>query len=131
MIQGLSDGSGLHERSSRLFPVAVRDRVSTALTIAAEGGKADIAKPLRGLGAGVMEIAVRYRTDAWRVVYVMEVAGQLWVIHAFRKKSKTGIKTPKAEIDFGQGPTGSTEKGVVTMSESDFELVEGSGNVFS
>ena len=81
------------------FPVAVRDRVSTALTIAAEGGKADIAKPLKGLGAGVMEVAVRYRTDGWRVVYVTEVTGQLWVIHAFQKKSKMGIKTPKAEID--------------------------------
>lgn len=37
--------------------------------------------------------------DAWGVIYVREVAGQLWVIHAFRKKSKTGIKTPKAEVD--------------------------------
>ena len=46
-----------------------------------------------------MEIAIRYRTDAWRVVYVTEIAGRLWVIHAFRKKSKSGIKTPKAEID--------------------------------
>ena len=46
-----------------------------------------------------MEIALRYRTDAWRVIYVTEVAGRLWVMHAFGKKSKTGIKTPKAEID--------------------------------
>ena len=67
--------------------------------IAAEGGKADIAKPLRGLGSGVMEIAVRHRTDAWRVVYVTEIAGRLWVLHAFRKKSKTGVQTPKMEID--------------------------------
>ena len=81
------------------FPATVRDRVNTALTIAAEGGKADIAKPLKGLDAGVMEIAIRYRTDAWRVIYVTEVAGWLWVIHAFRKKSKTGIRTPKTEID--------------------------------
>ena len=81
------------------FPTTVRDRVNTALTVAAEGGKADIAKPLKGFGPGVLEIAVRYRTDAWRVVYVTEIAGRLWVIHAFRKKSKTGIKTPKAEID--------------------------------
>ena len=81
------------------FPATVRDRVNTALTIAAEGGKADIAKPLKGVGPGVLEIAVRYRTDAWRVVYVTEVVGRLWVIHAFRRKSKTGIKTPKAEID--------------------------------
>ncbi len=81
------------------FPLSVRDRVNTALTIAAEGGKADIAKPLKGLGSGVMEIAIRYRSDAYRVVYVAEVAGTLWVVHAFQKKSKTGIKTPKAEID--------------------------------
>ena len=56
-------------------------------------------RPLKGFGTSVMEIAIRYRTDAWRVVYVAEMAGRLWVIHAFRKKSKTGIKTPKAEID--------------------------------
>ena len=83
----------------RNVPEAVRDRVNTALTIAAEGGKAGIATPLRDLGAGVMEIAVRYRTDACRIVYVTEVAGTLWAIHAFQKKSKTGIKTPKAEIE--------------------------------
>ena len=81
------------------FPGVVRNRANTALTIAAEGGKADIAKPLRGLGSGVMEIAVRHRTDAWRVVYVTDVAGGLWVIHAFRKKSKTGVRTPRPEIN--------------------------------
>ena len=81
------------------FPEAVRDRVNTTLTIAARGGKADIAKPLTGLGSGVMEIAVRYRSNAWRVVYVAEIAGSLWVLHAFQKKSKTGIRTPKPEID--------------------------------
>ena len=81
------------------FPEAVRDRVNTALTIAAEGGKADIAKPLKGLGSGVVQIAVRYRTDTWRVVYVAELAGSLWVIHAFQKKSKTAIRTQKSDID--------------------------------
>lgn len=81
------------------FPDPVRDRVNTALTIAARGAKADIAKPLKGLGSGVMEIAVRYRSNAWRVVYVAEVAGSLWVLHAFQKKSKTGIRTPKPEVD--------------------------------
>ena len=80
------------------FPSAVRNRVNTALAIAAAGGKADIAKPLKGLGSGVMEIAVRYRSDAWRVVYVTEMRRSLWVIHAFQKKSKAGIKSPRAEI---------------------------------
>ena len=77
------------------FPKVVRDRVSTALTIAAEGGKADIAKPLRSLGSGVMEIAVRHRTGAWRVVYATEITGGLWVLHAFQKKSKRASKPRK------------------------------------
>ena len=87
---------GAARKAFESFPLAVRDRVNTALTIAAEGGKADIAKPLKGLGPGVMEIVNRYRTDAWRVVYVTEAAGRLWVIHVFRKKSKSGTRTPKA-----------------------------------
>ena len=81
------------------FPTAVRDRINTALTIAAEGRKADIAKPMTGLGSGVMEIALRYQANAYRTIYVIEIAGALWVVHAFQKKSKSGIKTPKPEID--------------------------------
>ena len=92
------------------FPLSVRDRVNTALTIAAEGGKADIAKPLKGLGSGVIEIAVRYRSDAYRVVYAVEIAGALWVVHAFQKKSKTGTKTPKAEIDLIRARLGRLKK---------------------
>ena len=70
-----------------------------ALTIAAQGAKADIAKPLKGFGSGVFEIALKHRGDAYRAVYAVQFAGALWVIHAFQKKSKTGIKTPQAELD--------------------------------
>ena len=87
------------QKDFQAFPSAVRDGVNAALTMAAQGAKADIAKPLKGVGAGVMQIAVRYRTNAWRVVYVAEVAGSLWVLHAFQKKSKIGVRTPKPEID--------------------------------
>lgn len=87
------------QKDFQAFPSAVRDRVNTALTMVAQGAKSDIAKPLKGVGTGVMQIAVRYRTNAWRVVYVAEVAGSLWVLHAFQKKSKTGVRTPKAEMD--------------------------------
>lgn len=52
-----------------------------------------------GLGPGLVKAAIRYLTDAWRVIYAVEIAGRLWVVHAFRKKSKTGIGTPKAETD--------------------------------
>ena len=90
-------------KSFESFPATARDRVGTALTIAAEGGEADIAKPLKGFRPGVMQIAVRYRAEAWRVVHVTELAGRLWVIHAFRKKSKTGIGPPKAEVDLVRG----------------------------
>ncbi len=81
------------------FPEGARSAVETALTIAAEGGTADIAKPLKGLGSGVYEIALAYRGRAYRAVYAVQVDDDLWVVHAFEKKSKTGIKTPKQEID--------------------------------
>ena len=81
------------------FPTAVRDRINTALTIAAEGRKADIAKPMKGLGSGIIEITLRHKTNAYRTVYATQVGGTLWVVHAFQKKSKSGIKTPKFEVD--------------------------------
>ena len=59
----------------------------------------DVAKPLKGLGSGVLELALRYRKNAFRVVYALHIGTDIWVIHAFQKKSKTGIKTPQAEID--------------------------------
>jgi phage-related protein len=73
--------------------------ITAALTIAAEGGKADIAKPMRGMGSGVFEIALRVRGDAFRVVYAVQLAREIWVVHAFQKKSTHGIKTPKRESD--------------------------------
>ena len=81
------------------FPPGARSQLLVALTVIAEGDKPDIAKPLASLGAGVMELALRHRSDAYRVVYVLQIAADVWVIHAFQKKSKRGIKTPKAEID--------------------------------
>jgi len=69
------------------------------LTIAAEGGKADVVKPLHGLGSGVFEVALPYRGDAFRVVYAVQIGNDIWVVHAFQKKSTQGIKTPKHEID--------------------------------
>lgn len=73
--------------------------MNVALAIAAQGGKADIAKPLKGLGSGVFEVAVRYRRNAWRAVYAVGLGESLWVVHAFQKKSKTGIATPQSDLD--------------------------------
>jgi phage-related protein len=81
------------------FPEGAQSILLGALTIAAEGGKADTAKPVHRFGSGVLEIALAYRRDAFRVVYAVQLADEIWVIHAFQKKSKQGIKTPKHEID--------------------------------
>jgi phage-related protein len=81
------------------FPEGPQAICLAALTVAAEGGKADIAKPLKGLGSGVMEIALPYRGNAFRVIYAVQIGPDLWVVHAFQKKSTQGIKTPKHEID--------------------------------
>jgi phage-related protein len=81
------------------FPERARSICLAALTIAAEGGKADVAKPMHGLGSGVFEIALPFRGDAFRVVYAVQLADEIWVVHAFQKKSPRGIKTPQREID--------------------------------
>jgi len=81
------------------FPQGAQIEMARALTILAEGQIPDIAKPLTDLGSGVMELALRYRGDAFRVVYALQIGDDIWVIHVFQKKSKSGIKTPKQEID--------------------------------
>lgn len=81
------------------FPEGAQSICLAALTIAAEGGKADVAKPMHGLGSGIFEVALRHRGDAFRVVYAVQLGADLWVVHAFQKKSTHGIKTPKHEID--------------------------------
>lgn len=81
------------------FPEGAQRDMARALTIVAEGGFPDIAKPLKGFGSGVLELALKHRGDAYRVIYAVQIHDDIWVLHAFQKKSKSGIKTPKAEID--------------------------------
>jgi len=84
------------------FPAEAQELLRSALVLASEGGKAEIAKPLIGLGSSVLEIALPYRGNAFRVVYALQLEESIWVIHAFQKKSTQGIKTPKHEIDLIQ-----------------------------
>jgi phage-related protein len=86
-------------REFERFPAEAKSICLAALTIAAEGGKSDLAKPMHGLGSGVLEIALAFRGDAFRVVYALQLADEIWVVHAFQKKSTHGIKTPQREID--------------------------------
>src|SRR5438067_9780866 len=60
------------------FPEGARTTCLTALTIAAEGGKADVSKPMHGMGSGVFEIALPLKGDAFRVVYAVQLAEEIW-----------------------------------------------------
>ncbi len=83
----------------RDFPEPVRLRVGGALWEAQKGGKAPWAKPLKGYsGAGVVEIVDDHDGDTYRAVYTVRFKGVVYVLHAFQKKSKSGIATPKTDL---------------------------------
>ncbi len=82
------------------FPEEVRDIILQALLMAQKGDKHPDAKPLKGFhGASVLEVAVPFDTNAYRAVYTTKVKEAVYVLHIFQKKSKSGITTPKREID--------------------------------
>lgn len=80
------------------FPAVVREEMGYALYLAQKGDKHPNAKPLKGLGSGVLEIISDHRGDTYRVVYVVRFKGSVYVLHAFQKKAKRGIATPKSEV---------------------------------
>lgn len=84
----------------KAMPDDVQDDVGQALYFAQQGDKPADAKVLKGFGgAGVLEIIARHDGDTFRAVYTLRFAGVVYVLHAFQKKSKHGIATPKKEID--------------------------------
>lgn len=51
------------------------------------------------MGSGVLELALRHQGDAYRMIYAVQIGTDIWVLHAFQKKSKSGIATPKTDIE--------------------------------
>ena len=90
-------GSSLEDL--REFPGTVQDHIGFALYQAQIGLKHRDAKPLTGLGAGVLEVVSRFDTDTFRAVYTVRFPKAVYVLHAFQKKSKRGIATPRLEIE--------------------------------
>jgi phage-related protein len=91
---------GSIRRDLRAMPQQVRRDIGQALYAAQQGTTDPAAKPLKGFGgARVMEIVERYRTDAYRAVYTVHFENAVYVLHVFQKKSKSGIATPKHEIE--------------------------------
>ena len=82
------------------MPSDVQDTFGYALHLAQIGDKHRAAKPLRGFGgAGVLEVVESERGNAYRAVYTVKIAGTVYVLHCFQKKSHTGRETPKSAID--------------------------------
>ena len=81
------------------FPRTAQAHLGFALKVAQSGGKHPDAKPMKGFGgASVIEIVEDYDGDTYRAVYTVKFADAIYVLHAFQKKSKSGIATPKHDI---------------------------------
>ena len=90
---------GVSKRDFLAFPMAVQEDMGNALGIAQFGGTAPTAKPWKGLGPGVLEIVESNEGNAYRVVYTVRFEKAVYVLHAFQKKSPSGIRTAKHDVD--------------------------------
>jgi phage-related protein len=82
------------------FPPEVQDVMGYALYLAQVGEKHPDAKPLRGFGgAGVLQVMDDFQGDTYRAVYTVRLAGRVYVLHAFQKKARSGIKTSRHDLD--------------------------------
>ncbi len=91
---------GSAKRDLDQMPDEVKDAFGHAIDLAQAGGKHQDAKVLAGFGsAGVLEVVEDVRGDTYRAVYTVRFAGWVYVLHCFQKKSKSGIKTPKEDLD--------------------------------
>jgi phage-related protein len=88
----------LQARFSEL-PRGGQGRHGNALGIAQFGGTAPTTKPWKGVGPGVLEIVESHDGNAYRTVYTVRFAKAVYVLHAFQKKSPSGIRTAKRDVD--------------------------------
>jgi phage-related protein len=87
------------KRDYRQFPARVQDNFGFELFLAQTGQHPPSAKPLKGLGSGTVELVEDFDGDSYRAVYTVRFGEAVYVLHAFKKKSKRGIKTPQGDID--------------------------------
>ena len=85
------------KKAFKMFPVAVQKDMGVALFLAQIGGTAPSAKPWKGLGSGVFELVEDHRGDTYRAEYLVRIADCIHLLHAFQKKSKSGLKTPRTD----------------------------------
>jgi len=89
---------GSSKKDFKAFPVPVQKDMGVALFVVQLGKMPGAAKPWKGLGPGVYELVEDHRGDTFRAVYVVKVGDAVHVLHAFQKKSKSGIATPLTDV---------------------------------
>jgi len=87
------------KRDYRDFPSRVQSNLGFELFLAQTGQHPPSAKPLKGLGSGTVELVEDFDGDTYRAVYTVRFSEAVYVLHAFKKKAKRGIATPKSDID--------------------------------
>lgn len=90
---------GASKRDLLAMPDSVVRHMGGALSVAQYGGKHPDAKPWRGLGPGVFEVVSDFASDTFRAAYVVRFRQAVYVLHCFQKKSPSGIRTAKSDID--------------------------------
>ena len=87
------------KRDYKMFPAKVQEGFGFELFLVQTGQHPPSAKPLKGFGAGVLELIENFDGDTYRTVYAARFRAAVYVLHAFKKKSKRGSQTPKTDID--------------------------------
>jgi len=90
---------GAAKRDMLTFPAEVKDEIGLALSVAQFGGKHPKAKPWKGDGPCVFEIIEDHRGDTYRAVYTVQFREAIYVLHAFQKKSPSGIRTSRTDVE--------------------------------
>ena len=93
------DWMGSSKKAFMAFPNAVKGEMGNALGIAQFGARHISAKAWKGQGSGVFEVVEDYDGDTFRAVYTVRFAEVVYVLHAFQKKSPSGIRTTQRDID--------------------------------
>ena len=83
----------------KAMPEEVQKTIGWQLQQAQVGDTPGLAKSFKGVGSGVFEIRKSYETDTYRTIYAVQIGESIYVLHAFQKKAKKGIATPKKDVD--------------------------------
>jgi phage-related protein len=111
---------GSSKRDMLDFPEPVKDDIGIALSVAQFGAKHPHAKPWKGTGTGVLEVVEHHHGDTYRAVYTVRFSDAVYVLHAFQKKSPSGIKTARTDVELIAQR--------LKMAQQDYEARNAEGN---